>query len=366
VDYDNDGLLDLYIACGRGAGGFWDYVPRRLRPLIGGGNFRDHNQLWRRSADGRFAEVGEELGVDFASEGTFAWLDVAGDGWMDLLWASEQGITLHRNHQGRFSAEPLETAPLTSIRKLLVADFDRDGDLDVFAAAAFGSRLLINEDGRLSSHEPGDFGLPGSVRTASWVDYDNDGRIDFHAWPGGLFQQAADGRFIAMHLAGMPSPYWWLVDPRVAWLDINNNGRRDLLVAQRWFPFAVQDAQPELFPFWAALYRNDLETAGHWLQVELVGASGNRPAIGATATLESTHGSEVQQVGQAESAHFGQGHYRLYFGLGEDAAPERLTVRWPDGQTDVIEQPPVDQLLRLVRDPEDGYLQRRNAAAPLP
>ena len=358
LDFNGDGRLDLYVVCGRRGGGFWDYVPRALQAV--GGDDGSPNQLYEQLPDGRFRDVAPELGLDFGEAGTSVWLDVDADGDLDLLWASTTGIWLYRNQDGRFTAEPQTPHPTTLVRKLTLADIDADGDLDVFAAAAIGSRLLVNQDGTFDSVTPGEFGLPSSGRTASWVDFDNDGRVDLHVWPGGLYRQQPDGSFEAQGLLDFSSPYWWFVDPRLIWFDYDNDGSRDLVVAQRYFPFVVQNAAPELLPFTARLFRNlGQQPPNHWLQVQLIGPAGNRQAIGATVTVATPDGEQLAQVGAAEGSHYSQGHYRLYFGLGAHASPSSVAVRWPDGSVDRLAEPPGDRLLVLRQGSVDAAMTGR-------
>ncbi|MDH3670789.1 MAG: VCBS repeat-containing protein, partial [Gammaproteobacteria bacterium] len=122
VDFNGDGKLDLYLVCGRRGG---------AHP----------NQLYQRLSDGRFIDVAARVGLDFLENGTFLWFDADADGDMDLLWASSAGLWLYRSELGRFEPEALHPQPATQVRQLTVADFDADGDLDVFAASALDSRL---------------------------------------------------------------------------------------------------------------------------------------------------------------------------------------------------------------------------------
>ena len=81
------------------------------------------------------------------------------------------------------------------------------------------------------------------------------------------------------------------------------------------------------------LWKTHLLTNGgndhHWLQVELRGPPGNPEAIGARVTLEAAGRNHVRQVGQFEGSRYSQGHYRLYFGLGQTGALESIEVLWP-------------------------------------
>jgi hypothetical protein len=87
--------------------------------------------------------------------------------------------------------------------------------------------------------------------------------------------------------------------------------------------------------------------ANHWLQVELVGPPGNRPGIGAKVEVVTAGSRQVQQVGAAEGSHFSQGHYRLYFGLGQHASPKRVRILWPDGRAQELRDPAGDRLLTV-------------------
>lgn len=277
------------------------------------------------------------------------WTDVDADGDMDLLWASSSGLWLYRREVGRFEPEALHPQPHMQVRKLTVADFDADGDMDVFAASALGSRLLVNENGTWRSVEPSTFGLPSRCKTANWVDFDNDGLVDLHVWPHGLYRQQRDGTFGRTGLLDARSPYWWFVEPRAVWFDFDNDGDRDVLVLQRYFPRVVQQAHPDVFPFTAALFRNAGQTRNHWLQIQLVGPPGNRQAIGARVSVATPDGVQLQQVGQAEGSHYSQGDYRLYFGLGPHKRPKAITIHWPDGSVQKVLEPQSDHLLIVTR-----------------
>ena len=55
--------------------------------------------------------------------------------------------------------------------------------------------------------------------------------------------------------------------------------------------------------------------------------------------------TQVRQVGSAEGSLYSQGHYRMYFGLGQESNPKYVRVIWPDSRIDEIEHPKADQLL---------------------
>jgi hypothetical protein len=357
ADVDRDGRLDVYVVCGgRGEG--------------------SANQLFRQTAPGAFSEGAAGSGLDLQGLSLTAWLDADGDGAPDLLSAADD-LRLLGNHGGRFTAQPIARSRGRP-RRLAVADFDRDGDQDVFVAAPEGSDLLLNEDGRYRAVAPADRGLPERAWCANWVDFDNDGRLDLHALPGGILRQEADGRFVPTGLLaadGEGEPAFCI------WFDADNDGDRDLVVARAATPTLrerVRDRvarligqkgeqliahNPVLFfledllwghPFrqyrrWdLSLYRN--QAAGqHWLQVQLQGTEGNRPALGARVTVETAAGRQTQLIGEVEESLRSQGHYRAYFGLGDETRVDRIEVVWPDGSKEERIAVPADQLLVIAQ-----------------
>jgi hypothetical protein len=119
----------------------------------------------------------------------------------------------------------------------------------------------------------------------------------------------------------------------VAMADLEHDGDLDLIVANQAGPLLV--------------YRNDGPAPGHWLTLELTGVRSNREALGAEVTLEFAGGTQVQVVTSA-SGFAAQNDRRLFFGLGEDAGPVRVHVRWPSGAEQVFGALSVDRNHVLV------------------
>ncbi|MCC6301288.1 MAG: CRTAC1 family protein [Gammaproteobacteria bacterium] len=348
VDFDNDNRLDLYIVCGRG-------FQRQL------------NQLYRQKEDGAFVDVAAAVGLDIADDGIFEWIDVDSDGDLDLFWVDRDAYRLYLNEQGRFS--PLEIGPNPAKRipaRLAPADFDGDGDIDVFAVSQGGNAFFINQSGTYVAADLKQWGLPRKGMAANWVDYDNDGRDELHLIPGGLYRQEGG----AFHAIGGPdvrirerlSPVD-LTGARVSWFDADGDGVRDVVMAMNyvikkrkwteWYagPSGLRARLGGLKDYWdVAYFHGGPATANHWLQVQLVGPAGNRPAIGARVTVSTPRSTQTRQVGAAEGSRYSQGHYRLYFGLGDAARADKIEVRWPDGRLQEIRDPQVDRLLVVNRE----------------
>jgi hypothetical protein len=339
VDFDGDGLLDLFVNCMER--GFVE----GLYP----------KQLYRQTAPGKFTDVAEEVGLGLATREIvdFAWIDVDDDGDPDLVTHEGKGFFVYRNDRGKTFSEhfigrgKFVRADRPQLRgssdeywfvdgKLAAADFDGDGDIDVFVASKMGNSLLANDGkGGFSLIDPTSLGLPGQSATAGWVDYDNDGRVDLFAVPQGLFRQAEDRRFQSTGLLALPERKYMAAIAN--WPDLDNDGRRDLLLTLlenfshwNWLE-KRRKTTADRFTWPLAAYRND---AGEnsWLEVSLVGPPGNPQAIGARVIATSAAGRQTQVVGHNDGAFFSQGHYRLYFGLGSSPRIDSLRIHWPDGQ----------------------------------
>ncbi|MBZ0267024.1 CRTAC1 family protein, partial [bacterium] len=150
-----------------------------------------------------------EVGVDFThNTGAFgkkwlpetmgsgcAWPDVDGDGDPDLLLLSgtdfaghatgrRQSSALYRNDGGTFRditkaaglAEPVYAIGATC------ADYDADGDVDLYVTALGPNRLWRNDGGRFTDvAKAAGVADPGFGSSASWLDYDHDGDLDLFA-----------------------------------------------------------------------------------------------------------------------------------------------------------------------------------------
>ncbi len=173
---------------------------------------------------------------------TNAIADYDNDGDLDIFVGfSGQPNRLYRNDGGIFTdvAALVGVADNDATRAAAWGDYNGDGHLDLFVgfASREGSwnRLYENDgDGRSFTDvtEAAGIGITGSFRQVSWVDFDNDGDVDLFLGlrdkPNVLFRND-DGRFTDV-AASMG-----LDDPRhtvgAAWFDFDKDGDLDLVVA---------------------------------------------------------------------------------------------------------------------------------------
>ncbi|MCG8425376.1 MAG: VCBS repeat-containing protein [Proteobacteria bacterium] len=271
VDIDRDGLDDLYFMPGWPEGG--------------------DNMLLRNRGDGTFVDIAPELGLalrGFFTSAVFA--DFDNDGDVDAFLGQTRAPSIYLiNRDGRFAdrSKSAVRVPLPPwVTSMSVADYDRDGLLDVFFATYFeqpafsymaGAYGTVREKleryydsdtvtalmaqyqrRRLLTDQPGPANLllrnigggrfdvgPGndSVGLAvnsfqgAWADFDDDGDQDLFVAndfaPNSLFRNSGDGRFTevaASLIRGEPLGF----SMGASWGDYDNDGRVDLYVTNMY------------------------------------------------------------------------------------------------------------------------------------
>ncbi|MCA9513605.1 MAG: ASPIC/UnbV domain-containing protein, partial [Myxococcales bacterium] len=96
------------------------------------------------------------------------------------------------------------------------------------------------------------------------------------------------------------------------------------------------------------LMENQVGQANHWLELRLV-ATAPRDATGARVTITTSVGKQVREVTS------GNGHYNtqlsrhLMFGLGGDSGAGNVTIRWPNGEVQVLGDVKADRRLLVTQ-----------------
>lgn len=224
-DYDNDGDLDLYIGYADGV------TPNQLM----------ENQLSQGVKS--FVEVGEEKGVALIGlTRQINFIDFDADGDLDLHVAIRNANNyLFRNTGGSFTNVARQVGYYEPRRTVGSCwfDMDGDGDLDLFTANQSGDRdgLFRYEDGRfediameLDMDQARRPLQDGSVGCAV-ADFDNDGDLDLYVAQYGndsLFRNNGDGSFTDVAEAMGVAVHDHIVTG--VWGDVNNDGLQDLYI----------------------------------------------------------------------------------------------------------------------------------------
>ncbi len=175
-DFDNDGLLDLYVT----------------------GN-KDLNMLYRNVGDGTFAVSPEATKVSLpeAKSGGAVWADFDNDGWRDLYVLNAGANVLFRNDAGRGFTDVTAKAGVGDTGKGESAtwgDFDNDGFLDLYVVnwsclpECDPENVLFSRDRLYHNEGNGTFTdvtallleekTLGAGFAATFGDFDNDGDPD--------------------------------------------------------------------------------------------------------------------------------------------------------------------------------------------
>jgi Flp pilus assembly protein TadD/peroxiredoxin len=244
-DLDNDGVEDLYVCQPAG-------LP---------------NRLYRNRGDGTFEDVTEKSGVGVL-DGTACALfaDFENKGVQDLLVVCGSGPLLFVNQgNGKFSikhdAFQFDRAPQGTFTGAAVADYDRDGRLDIYLCV-YSYYLGLDQyhypvpyfDARNGPpnflfHNEGN-GTFRDRTEAAGLDVDNDRYSFACAWGdsngdrspdlyvandfgrSNLYRNRGDGTFATISSeAGVEDPGAGM---SASWFDFDNDGRQDIYVANMW------------------------------------------------------------------------------------------------------------------------------------
>jgi Flp pilus assembly protein TadD/peroxiredoxin len=257
-DFDNDGFDDFYVCQPAG-------IP---------------NRLYRNRGDGSFEDVTEKSGVGVLDSTACAlFADFENKGVQDLLVVCGSGPLLFMNQgNGTFSlkrdAFKFARSPQGTFTHAAVADYDRDGRLDIYfclysyylgleqyhyPVPYFDARngppnfLLHNEGNATFVDKTDAAGLNAENDrysfAAAWGDYAGSGLPDLYVandfGRSNLYRNNGDGTFTAVSGeariddlgAGMSA----------CWSDFDNDGRQDIYVANMWSAAGQRVSAQKLF-----------------------------------------------------------------------------------------------------------------------
>ena len=354
VDYDGDGLLDLFVANNLG-GLFERKTPNRLFHNNGNGTFTEvteqtglktiwptiggawgdydndggmdlflsnglgRSQLFHNNGDGTFADVSEMAGVHHMGFGSPAfWWDYDNDGWMDIgqfIWSDHDNVIYTMRHG---AAPP-------GGQTMRVYHNNRDGTF-----TQVSRELGLNECWGTMSGSFGDFNNDGYLDLALGNGSPKLDRLD----PMVIFEN--DGRKFrnTSFAAGLP---FTGKSHGVNMADLFGDGRLSILVAA------------------GGAYPGDLLTTsvycptslpGNYLNVRLVGVKSNRSAIGARVSLQAGGRKQFREV--SGGSNFGCLPFEQHFGLAGILAVEAVEIRWPSGLRQRFEGLPVNSSLEFT------------------
>ena len=358
VDYDRDGLLDLFV------GGYVKFhAGPRYCPLPGSTQLSNcppsvyegtYCILYRNLGGGRFRNVTKEAGCWLPQSKALTCMvtDVNDDGWPDIFVGNDgsPAFLLRNERNGRFAEVGFAAGVAVSAEMSTMAamgvdfgDYRNDGRLALFVAD-FQEKPnhLFENDGAGLFTEVSDAAGIGQPSVdflkfgGGFVDYDNDGWLDLF-WANGhvypeidklngptrykqhpqLFRNRGDGTFEEVTSGAGPAFAEKWASRGAIWLDLWNRGVQDIVVANNSDP--------------PALLKHPGTPGRHWLSLRLVGRSSCRDAIGARVVVEAG-GIRQTRIVRTSYSYLSSSDTRLHFGLGRAARVDRVEIRWPGGR----------------------------------
>jgi hypothetical protein len=360
VDYDRDGLLDLFVC---------NYVrwspdhdvfcslDGRQKSFCTPEAYRgDTCWLFHNRGDGTFEDVTAASGIFDSSSKSLgaAIFDYDQDGWPDLLVANDtQPNKLYRNlRNGKFKDVAVEAGLAFSTEGKARAGMGVDtGDFDNSGRSGIAITNFDNEKiGLYRAASPTSFddisqsaGIGGPSRNTlgfgcAFLDIDLDGFLDLavvnghiddtvrnirgnvgYAQPPHLFLNLHNGKFrdVAAEAGGGFEKS--KVGRGLACGDFDRDGDLDLLMTTNNGP--------------AYLFRNDQSSQNRSVRIRLIGKQSNRDAIGSSVRI-FYNGQTQSRLVRGGSSYLSQSELPVTFGVGKFDKIDRLVIGWPSGKTE--------------------------------
>ena len=373
-DYDNDGLLDLYVV---------NYVNWDIRtePACNVGSVRAYcspnsytgqpAMLYHNNGDGTFTDVSEKSGIGkLVGKGMgVAFADYDGDGFTDVFVSNDtyRNFLFHNNRDGTFSEVGILQGVAYNENGKSIAgmgtdfrDINNDGRPDIFVVGMVGDTfpLFLNR-GRGFFDATSSSGIArATAGITGWgsgiFDFDNDGDKDLFAacssildnseevdhlpaaLPNMVLRNLGDGKFANVSAQAGPSFAIPAKHRGVAFGDLNNDGKIDAVVV-------TQNASPEIF-------LNRSPAPNHWLILKLNGTKSNRDGLGARIALSAAGGKAQYNHATTSVGYSTSSDRRVHFGLGRSERAQSIVIDWPSGVHQTLLDVKADQIL-VVQEP---------------
>ena len=413
ADYDNDGDADLYVT-----------------------NYKA-NVFYRNNGDNtfnRFSSGAGGIGHNGFGAG-IAWGDYDIDGHLDLYVGNY--IEYSKVPQGDEVFFPYDFFGQTNILYLnkgdggfinttnaakvnggfhltlgvAAADYDADGDLDIYLANDTDQNILYRNDGELTftnTNRPDARSRTGDIRSGmgvAWGDYDNDGDLDLFVtnWldeNNVLYRNNGDGTFTdvsaqsGVFASGLGKTCWG-----TAFFDADNDGDLDIFFAAGHIDPAAWEAHGQADVFLQnngdstfrdvsegvglrksdshgvgrgvavadydadgdldllivnsgakpTLLRNDGGNRQHWIHIHTVGTVSNRDGVGALVKVSAGDLHQIQQVTAGDS-YLSQSSLDVEFGLADHERVDEIVIQWPSGIVQTLTDIAANQRIVVVEE----------------
>ncbi len=302
-DFDNDGLVDIFAVDMMPAN---NYRHKTLKisnsnslylTLIQNGIFEPvtHNVLQRNNGNGTFSDVACQTGVYRT----------------DWSWSG------------------------------LVADYDNDGKRDIYVSNGYRREIHhIDHSEFLKEMKKNKSPQQILEQYKTLDDYLNS--LPSYKIRDFIFQNKGDWNFEEKSGDWATMKATWSCG--AVWTDLDADGDLDLVANNLEDPaFVFKNLSRE-------------QNKGNYLQAKLHGSPQNPFAVGASVLIEYADGQKQYQEISPNRGIFSSSEHLIHFGMGQESQVQKLSVRWPDGKTQVLNNVPTNQRLQLDWKNASGYV----------
>jgi len=268
-----------------------------------------------------------------------SWVDHAILIWREIggRWSIEfQGRTQDDGFARRFWGTITTDGSFSSVKPYDFEWPDRTARNYLFENRGDGTFLDITDAAGLAS--------AGQGRSVLAADFDNDGDLDLYVVRSGValdaadsfYDNAGDGTFVEIGAAvGLGTPHAGNGDS-AAYGDFDADGFLDIVTTHG------NDLNKGPYALW-----HNGGNGNNWVRFRLVGTASNSSGIGARVTVHTAKGEQVRE--QNGGFHrYSQSDMFVHFGLGAETAVEWARIDWPSGLSQTINAPQVNGTIEVV------------------
>ncbi len=315
----------------------------------------------------KFRDVYADYGLDYRGFGFGGiFTDYDNDGDQDLFVNHDFGykrtpdmLLQNRYPKKSFKDVSKETAMDLKINSMgtAVGDYNNDGLMDYYMTNIRFNYFMVNQGaGKPFINKAKELGMDFFAISwgANFADFDHDGDVDLFVANGDLnpncvamadfyfendgkkFQDKARAYGLADYGIGRGSVTF----------DYDKDGDLDLLVVN-------QESVLPNYPVSSItrLYRND-SAHGNWVQIALKGINAESHGIGSKIEVEAGGKKMIREIDGGGSSHISQNSVIAHFGLGNATKIDKITVYWTGGNKQTMNDVKINQQITITEIPQ--------------
>ena len=325
--------------------------------------------LYHNDGNGKFTEVSQKAGLAKPGKGLgVAFADYDRDGWMDIYIANDSvpEYLFHNKGDGTFeevgmvSGAALDGNGATFAGMGVdFADYDNDGWPDIVVTDLANQRYALYHNAKDGTFDYasnwtglGAITLLHSGWGVRFLDYDNDGWKDLFIAQSHVMDTI---EISEPHLRYREPPMLLWNSKGKKFVDVS--ARSGDIFSEKWAGRGLatgdinNDGREDVVvtsnngPAWVLM--NETDTQNHWITLKLVGVKSNRDGIGARVEISTIEGNQYATVKTAGS-YQSSSDKRVHFGLGAAAQVSQIDILWPSGIHQSLKDVKADQLLTVT------------------